>query len=147
MEAGHNLTTDHRRSHPADILLPSWNLGKPAAIDLSVTLPLNPLTLTEVGVTAGAAVWAIELRKHTANEAGVTDGAAARATKLRKHTANEAGVTAGAATELKKHMANDRKCIELCCECIPMVAESYGASGGLRLQLFFQQLPHDLLIP
>ena len=38
-------------------------MGKPAALDLSITSPLNPLTLLEAGVTAGAAAKATEERK------------------------------------------------------------------------------------
>ena len=58
----HNLTPDHSNTHPADILIPHWYMGKPAALDLSVTSPLNPLTRLEAGVTAGAAAKATEER-------------------------------------------------------------------------------------
>ena len=63
-------------------------MGKPAALDVSVTSPLNPLIIMEVGVTAGAAAQA---------------------------------------TELRKHKANNPKCVQLGWECIPIVVESYGA--------------------
>ena len=45
----------------------------PAALDLSVTSPLNPLTLPEAGVTAGAAANAIEERKLKANGSKCAD--------------------------------------------------------------------------
>ena len=65
-------------------------MGKQAALDVSVTSPLNPLIIMEAGVTAGAAA---------------------------------------RATELRKHKANNPKCVQLGWECIPMVVESYGAWG------------------
>ena len=39
VEAGSNLTHDHSHTRPADILVPNWSLGKPAAFNLSVTSP------------------------------------------------------------------------------------------------------------
>eukprot|EP00731_Ephydatia_muelleri_P029404 Em0020g1048a len=57
----------------ADILIPHWCMGKPAALDLSVTSPLNPLTLLEAGVTAGAAAKATEERKLKANTGKCAD--------------------------------------------------------------------------
>ena len=42
VEMGSNLTPDHDHSCPADILLPNWALGKPAAFDILETSPLNP---------------------------------------------------------------------------------------------------------
>eukprot|EP00731_Ephydatia_muelleri_P017791 Em0010g889a len=44
-------------------------MGKSAALDLSITSPLNPITLPEAGVTAGAAAKATEERKLKANVA------------------------------------------------------------------------------
>ena len=41
VEAGSNLSKDHSHTCPADILVPNWSLGKPAAFDLSVMSPLN----------------------------------------------------------------------------------------------------------
>ena len=41
VEAGSYLSKDHSHTSPADILVPNWSLGKPAAFDLSVTSPLN----------------------------------------------------------------------------------------------------------
>ena len=54
VEAGINLTHNHSHTHPADILVPKWSLGKPAAFDLSVTSPLNSNVLLEMGLAAGA---------------------------------------------------------------------------------------------
>eukprot|EP00731_Ephydatia_muelleri_P018513 Em0011g553a len=48
-------------------------MGKPAALDLSVTSPLNPLTLLEAGVTTGAAAKATEERKLKANTGKCAD--------------------------------------------------------------------------
>ena len=45
------------------------NTGKTAAFDISVTSPLNTLTLLEEGVAAGSAAQATETRKHMANDA------------------------------------------------------------------------------
>ena len=57
------------RTRPADILVPRWDLGKPAALDLTVTSTLNSSTLLEAGVTCGSAALAVEVRKHNANHA------------------------------------------------------------------------------
>eukprot|EP00731_Ephydatia_muelleri_P028751 Em0020g395a len=62
-----------RGAHLTDILIPHWCMGKPAALDLSVTSPLNPLTLLEAGVTAGAAAKATEERKLKANTSKCAD--------------------------------------------------------------------------
>ena len=61
VEAGCNLTSDHRHSRPADVLISNWVPGKTAACDLSVTSPLNSKILSEAGLTAGAAAHATEL--------------------------------------------------------------------------------------
>ena len=73
VEAGCNLTLDHSHSYPADILVPNWSVGKPAASDLSVTSPLNLKVFLEAGLTAGAASRATELRKHEANDGKCRD--------------------------------------------------------------------------
>ena len=57
---GSNLTPDHDHSRPADILLPIWALGKPAAFDISVTSLPNPKVLSVVGLSAGAATLSIQ---------------------------------------------------------------------------------------
>ena len=69
VEAGNDLTADHSHTRPADLLLTNWATGKTAAIDISVTSPLNTLTLLEAGVSAGSAAQATETRKHMANDA------------------------------------------------------------------------------
>ena len=43
------------RTRPADVLVPNWILGKPAAFDLSVTSTLNAQIFQEACVTAGSA--------------------------------------------------------------------------------------------
>ena len=69
VEAGSGLGHEGHRTWPADILIPHWDLGKPAALDLSVTSTLNSSTLMEAGVTSGSAALAAEVRKHNANDA------------------------------------------------------------------------------
>ena len=68
VEMGSNLTSEHDHSRPADILLPNWALGKPAAFDISVTSPLNPKIISVVGLSAGAAALSTEERKHTESD-------------------------------------------------------------------------------
>ena len=63
---GNNLT-NHSHTRPADLLVPNWVLGKPAAFDLSVTSPLNPTTLLEASVTTGVAALTTELKKHSSD--------------------------------------------------------------------------------
>ena len=69
METGSNLSQDRSHTHPADILVPNWSLGKPAAFDLSVTSPLNSNVLLEAGLAACQAARATEQRKHEENDA------------------------------------------------------------------------------
>ena len=57
------------RTRPADFLIPHWDLGKPAALDLTVNSTLNSSTLLEAGVTSGSAALAAEVCKHNANDA------------------------------------------------------------------------------
>ena len=42
LEVGHGSGADSPHSRPADILVPNWMIGKPAAFDLTVVSPLNP---------------------------------------------------------------------------------------------------------
>ena len=44
------------------MLVPNWVMGKPAAFDITVTLPLTPITLHEAAQVA-------ENRKHASNDA------------------------------------------------------------------------------
>ena len=68
VEVGNNLTPSHSKTRPADILIPNWVMGRTAALDVSVTSPLNPQTLLEAGVTATAAALTTEERKHDEND-------------------------------------------------------------------------------
>ena len=45
VEAGSGLGHEGHRTQPADILIPHRDLGKPAALDLTVTSTLNSSTL------------------------------------------------------------------------------------------------------
>ena len=56
------------RTHPADVFVPNWVLGKPAAFDLSVTSPLNAQIFQEACVTAGSAALAARIRMHRVND-------------------------------------------------------------------------------
>ena len=62
VEAGSGLGHEGHRTRPADILIPHWDLGKPAALNLTVTSTLNSSTLMEAGVTSGSAALAAEVR-------------------------------------------------------------------------------------
>ena len=64
----YGLTHDNSRSRPADVLVTRWEKGLPAALDITVTSPLNPAILDESCSTAGAAAVAAESRKHVAND-------------------------------------------------------------------------------
>ena len=67
VEAGYGLTHDNSRSRPADVLVTRWEKGLPAALDITVTSPLNPAILDESCSTAGVTAVAAESRKHIAN--------------------------------------------------------------------------------
>ena len=54
------------RTQPADVLIPNWSLGKPVALDLTVTSPLNAEIISEASVTAGSQH--MQQRKHIAND-------------------------------------------------------------------------------
>ena len=54
-----------QHTRPADVLVPNWVLGKPAAYDLSVTLTLNTQV---VSVTGGSTALASQVRKHGLND-------------------------------------------------------------------------------
>ena len=68
VEVGSGQGHDRLNSRPADVLVKNWHLGKPAAFDLTITSPLNPTTLTEVGVKCGSSAQVAEVRKHAAND-------------------------------------------------------------------------------
>ena len=54
-------------SRPADILLPVWQQGRPAALDVSVISPLQQLTITEAATTPGHALTVGVRRKLASN--------------------------------------------------------------------------------
>ena len=63
MEVRSGLGHDARRTRPADVLVPNWVLGKPAAFDINVTSPLTPITVHEAYVTSGSTAQVAENRK------------------------------------------------------------------------------------
>ena len=69
LEVGHGYGAESLLRRPADILVPNWMIGKPAAFDLTVVSPLNSNTLNEAGARSGSAVGKAEVRKHNANDA------------------------------------------------------------------------------
>ena len=73
VEVSNNLSRDHSKTHPADILLPNWFLGRTVVLDVSITSPLNPVNLLEAGVSATAAAQATESRKHQGNDPKCSD--------------------------------------------------------------------------
>ena len=53
------------QSRSADVLVPNWDLGKPAAFDLSVMSTLHPsVLLEEASMKAGSAALVAEKRRH-----------------------------------------------------------------------------------
>ena len=65
------------RSRPADVFLPSWTHGKPAALDVAVTSPMQQLTITQASTSQGYAIKVGEERKQKAHgqacqDAGIT---------------------------------------------------------------------------
>ena len=73
VEVGSGLGLDGLHSHPADVLVNNWHLGKPAAFDLTITSPLNPTTLTEAGVRCGSSALVAEAKKHNANDSNCAE--------------------------------------------------------------------------
>ena len=53
LEVGHGSGADSSLSRLADILVPNWTIGKPAAFDLTAVFPLNSTTLNEAGARSG----------------------------------------------------------------------------------------------
>eukprot|EP00731_Ephydatia_muelleri_P037857 Em0581g6a len=68
LEVGGGTEADGSQSRPADYLVPNWSTGKPAAFYITVTSPLNPISLPEVKVTGGSAARMAEMHKHTSND-------------------------------------------------------------------------------
>ena len=73
LEVGHGYGAESSLSRPADILVPNWMIGKPAAFDLTVVSPLNSATLNEAGARSGSAAGKAEVRKHNANDPKCTE--------------------------------------------------------------------------
>ena len=65
LEAGSSLGHEKRQTRPADILVPNWELGQPAAVDLSITSPLCHENIQVACVMTGSAALRAEKRKHT----------------------------------------------------------------------------------
>ena len=57
-----------RGTHPADILVHNWEFGKSAALDFTITSPLNHSALNEASVMVRSTVSAVELCKHATND-------------------------------------------------------------------------------
>ena len=68
VEAGHGMCRDNNHSCPADVLVEGWERGQPAALDITVTSPLTPVSLKESSRFAGVAALSAETRKHAAND-------------------------------------------------------------------------------
>ena len=69
LEEGSSWSIEKPKSRPADILVANWDRGFSAAFDVSVTSPLNPFHIVEVGISPGTAAKATEERKHRNNDA------------------------------------------------------------------------------
>ena len=61
---------------PADILLPNWTQGRPAALDIHVISPLQQLTLAEAASTPGHALQVGTRRKLSSNLSACRDAGA-----------------------------------------------------------------------
>ena len=59
------------QSRPVDIYLPNWERGQPAALDVTVISPLQPLILHRAASSAGHALTVGEQRKLAAHAAAV----------------------------------------------------------------------------
>ena len=53
VEAGSGFGHEKYNTRPADVPIYNWSLGKPAAVDLTITSWLNSTILSQVGVKAG----------------------------------------------------------------------------------------------
>ena len=73
IEVVYGLSRKNINSHPADILVQSWDRGHPAAFDVTVTSPLTPAILNISSFYEGTAGHVAEARKHTTNDAKCQD--------------------------------------------------------------------------
>ena len=64
LEMGCGAGYTNSQSRPEDVLVPNWDLGKPAAFDLSVTYATSKCFAIEASTTAGSAALVAENRKH-----------------------------------------------------------------------------------
>ena len=62
------MCRDNNHSRSADVLVEGWERGQPAALDITVTSPLTPVSLKESSRFAGVAALSAETRKHAAND-------------------------------------------------------------------------------
>ena len=60
-------------SRPADVFVPIWQLGRPAAMDVSVISTLQPLTVVGAAASPGYALKVGEDRKLAAHQAGCSE--------------------------------------------------------------------------
>ncbi|KAL5457666.1 hypothetical protein EMCRGX_G034950 [Ephydatia muelleri] len=68
VEAGHSMYRDNNHSRLADVLVEGWERSQPAALDITVTSPLTPVSLKESSRFAGVAALSAETRKHAVND-------------------------------------------------------------------------------
>ena len=97
LEQGAGL--DGTRTRPADILIPTWSLGRAGAIDVTCTNLLTPTHLTGATVSVTDCLESAERKKQTKT--------------MRKRSADE----------------NDDKCHELNWTCLPVATTPYGGFG------------------
>ena len=57
-------------SRPADVYLPHWSQGRPAALDVTVISPLQHQTLSQAASDRGSALLVAEARKRTLHHEG-----------------------------------------------------------------------------
>ena len=57
VEKGHGLTRDLNHSRPADLLIAGWDIGKPAAFDVTVTSPPTILPCHLEGIMPNRHLW------------------------------------------------------------------------------------------
>ena len=67
LEAGAGLDHERQATRPADILVPTWELGESAALDITVVNPLNYQNVESASTTPGSTVANAEQSKLRAN--------------------------------------------------------------------------------
>ena len=70
IEAGSGLDVEGSRTRPADILVHNWEFGKPAALDFTITSPLNPSTLSVMAGSNSASICMQPMMKNATAWAG-----------------------------------------------------------------------------